>query len=230
MTVYNNLIDTSLPDGGDDPAEADNNMRRIQLGFHEILAVEHNVDLTGTVITGDAGHTDITCDSITNAGVLTQTGNFTLNTNKFTVDAATGNVVVAGTLDVTGIATLGDGSKMATSATPTADTELANKKYVDDQDTADHPAYTGGESHTDGSGLIFKHGSSNVGAGATDTVTYETAFPTGFVSASVSMGNVGAAAASVVSCEPTSGSETISLQIYNGNGSTRKLYWQAWGY
>lgn len=58
-TVYNDLIDTSKPTGQDDPREADDNMRRIQAGFQEILAVEHNVDLTGTVITGDGKHYDM---------------------------------------------------------------------------------------------------------------------------------------------------------------------------
>ena len=138
MTVYNNLIDTNLPDGGDDPAEADNNMRRIQAGFQEILAVEHNVDLTGTVITGDAGHKDITTLSIVNDGALVNNGDVTINTNKFTIDAETGNVVVAGTLDVAGaaeiigVATLGDASLLKTSAAPTTDPMIANKKYVDD--------------------------------------------------------------------------------------------------
>ena len=74
-----------------------------------------------------------------------------------------------------------NGAEQTTSAAPTTDAMIANKKYVDDQDTADHPAYTGGESHTDGSGLIIKMGyvafSTN-----TATVTFGSAFPTGIVS------------------------------------------------
>ena len=53
-------------------------------------------------------------------------------TEKFTVAGATGNTVIVGTLGVTGVATLGDSSQMATSAAPTADADIANKKYVDD--------------------------------------------------------------------------------------------------
>lgn len=54
--AYVNKIDIAKPAGGDDPREADDNMRRIQAGFQEILAVEHNVDLTGTEITGNGYH------------------------------------------------------------------------------------------------------------------------------------------------------------------------------
>lgn len=115
------------------------------------------------------------------------TSDITFNTNKFTVAGATGNTVIAGTLGVTGIATLGDASTLATSAAPTADAEIANKKYVDDQDTADHPTYSGGESHTDGSGLIMKmgldttHTGDHTGGTLKATVTFEDAFPTGVV-------------------------------------------------
>lgn len=64
------------------------------------------------------------------------TSDITFNTNKFTVAGATGNTLVAGTFTSTGVATLGDSSQMATSAAPTVDADLANKKYVDDQITA----------------------------------------------------------------------------------------------
>jgi hypothetical protein len=60
------------------------------------------------------------------------TSDITINTNKFTVAGATGNTVIAGTLGVTGVATLADSSQMASSAAPTADADIANKKYVDD--------------------------------------------------------------------------------------------------
>ena len=43
-----------------------------------------------------------------------------------------GNVDIDGTLNVEGVATLADASTLATSAAPTADAEIANKKYVDD--------------------------------------------------------------------------------------------------
>lgn len=47
-----NVIDTAKPGGGDDPREADDNMRRIQAGFQEILDRTLDVALTVTEITG----------------------------------------------------------------------------------------------------------------------------------------------------------------------------------
>ena len=41
-------------------------------------------------------------------------------------------VKIYGTLETTGVATLADSSQLATSAAPTADADIANKKYVDD--------------------------------------------------------------------------------------------------
>ena len=61
------------------------------------------------------------------------TSDITFNTNKFTVAGDTGNTIIAGTLEVTGVATLGDGSLLKTSAAPTTDAMIANKKYVNDQ-------------------------------------------------------------------------------------------------
>lgn len=99
------------------------------------------------------------------------TSDITFNTNKFTVAGATGNTVIAGTLGVTGVATLGDSSQMATSAAPTADADLANKKFVDDQ--WNPTAYVGGETVTIGNGLIIKMAN----AEAIGSVTFGTAFP-----------------------------------------------------
>lgn len=51
---------------------------------------------------------------------------------RFIIDNA-GDITIGGALNVTGIVTLGDGSLLATSAAPTTDAMIANKKYVDDQ-------------------------------------------------------------------------------------------------
>ena len=61
------------------------------------------------------------------------TSDITFNTNKFTVAGDTGNTLVAGTFTSSGVATLADASTLATSAAPTADAEIANKKFVDDK-------------------------------------------------------------------------------------------------
>ena len=50
MTVFNDTFDTAAPDGGDDPAEADNNMRRIQRAVQEREDVDHHWPLTGTEV------------------------------------------------------------------------------------------------------------------------------------------------------------------------------------
>ena len=145
--------DTNTPLGSDDPAEADDRMREIKSALQERLNVEHVFDLTGTEVSGanTGKHTDITCDSIVNGGALTNTGAvavtgaFSVNTNKFTVAAATGNTAIAGTLDVAGageivgVATLGDASLLKTSAAPTTDAMIANKKYVDTSTNGDTP-------------------------------------------------------------------------------------------
>lgn len=184
LVSWTYTYDTATPAGSDDPAEADDRMREIKAALQERLNVEHVFDLTGTEVShADTGkHTDITTLSITNAGALANTGNLAVNTDKFTVAAASGNTLVAGTLDVTGVATVSDASLLKTSAAPTTDAMITNKKYVDDQDTADHPAYTGGESHTDGSGLIIKMGRAQNTQDAEQTFTFGTAFPNAVVS------------------------------------------------
>jgi hypothetical protein len=64
------------------------------------------------------------------------TSDFAVNTDKFTVAAATGNTLVAGAFESTGVATLADASATKTTAAPGADAQIANKKYIDDQITA----------------------------------------------------------------------------------------------
>lgn len=233
--AYSDIIDTSLPDGSDDPAEADNNIRRIQGGFQEILAVEHNVDLTGTIITGDGKHTDITTLSIVNAGAFANTGNFTLNTNKFTIDAATGNVVVAGTLDVagaaeiTGVATLGDASLLKTSAAPSTDAMIANKKYVDDKvGSANYTptSYAGEESITFPNGLIMKQGLKTLD-GNTTTVTFAAAFPTACTRVIVTPSITGGDPSNNANAH-TFAAATFKIYLFGGSGQT--INWFAIGY
>ena len=52
--------------------------------------------------------------------------------SKITIPRLTGVPNFAGAITVTGVATLGDGSTLATSAAPTLNAQIANKKYVDD--------------------------------------------------------------------------------------------------
>lgn len=109
------------------------------------------------------------------ASTLKSTGDFTVGANKVVITAANGNTAVAGTLSVTGVATVAKGSLLASSDPPTTDPMLTPKKYVNDEDLADHPAYTGGESHIDGSGLITKQGFESVSTSV--VVSFDDAFP-----------------------------------------------------
>ncbi len=71
--------------------------------------------------------TDATLRFLTGGGVTA------LNINKNqNFDFQAGNLVTTGTLG-SGLATIGDGSLLATSAAPTTDAMIANKKYVDDE-------------------------------------------------------------------------------------------------
>ncbi len=74
LVGFTDTIDTSLPAGTDDPSEADDNMRRIQGGFQEIINVEHDAALTVTAITGDGTHTDVTADSLNSDSIITPAG------------------------------------------------------------------------------------------------------------------------------------------------------------
>ena len=186
--AFSNNFDTATPPGGGDPAEADDRMREIKAAVQERLAVEHVFDLTGTEVSGanTGKHTDITTLSIVNAGALVNVGNLIINTDKFTIDAATGNVVVAGTLNVTGPASFGNvlnGTVLSSSAAPGADETIPCKKYVDDTVAAEafspDPMTGGNDSNgtvTFPNGMIWKWGKVTRGANPT-TVTFGTAFP-----------------------------------------------------
>lgn len=145
--------------------------------------------LTATVPTWTADSTGIISTLLGSPRVFTDTlgvtGDFAVNTTMFTVTAASGNTLVAGTFESTGIATLADESVTKTSAAPTTDAMIVNKKYVDDQITANtDPAYSAGESHTFNGGLIMKMG--NVArTGTTTTLTFGDPFDNNLVSVTV---------------------------------------------
>lgn len=86
-------------------------------------------DVTAHTFTSDStGDAEVVLpnDSIGDAEIdwsgLTTSADFTV----------TGSLTITGSLTVPGIAHLGDGSMMSTSAAPTLDQHIANKKYVDD--------------------------------------------------------------------------------------------------
>jgi hypothetical protein len=161
----------------------------------EIIAVllASNRTFAGTLtVTGQSTFNDHINLGAGDDLIGSSTSDITINTNKFTVAGDTGNTAIAGTasvggtLDVTGNfdptafeTTNGgfiDEDSMATDSAVKVPSQQSVKAYVD----ADHPAYSGGESHADGSGFIVK-GGYVAGTGA-QTVTFGAAFPTACIS------------------------------------------------
>lgn len=174
------------------------------------------------------------------------TSDITFNTNKFTVAGATGNTLVAGTLDVQGNidpttyeTTNGgflDEDAMGSDAADKVASQQSIKKYVDDNTTM-VPAVTGAgtgyggeESITFANGIIFKHGTESVATDTTDDVTYGTAFPTAFITAFATYKTNHTALDEACCAKAKTGSTTSILEVTNGDTSTREIYWQAWGY
>lgn len=164
------------------------------------------------------------------------TSDITINTNKFTVAGATGNTVIAGTLGVTGVATLGDTSALATSGAPAADAQIANKKYVDDNTTM-VPAvsgagtgYAGEESVTLANGMIIKMGAGvAISGNATASVTYGTAFPSACISAVICMDGDITPAETIEGMSVTV-RNTTTLTVENGDGTAYAFNWIAIGH
>lgn len=232
--------DIATPVGTDAPSVLDDRDRETKAAVQERLNVEHVFDLTGTQVSGanTGKHTDITCTSVTSTGALSGTtiagsGDFAVNTSKFKVTAASGNTVVAGTLDVagtfesTGVATLGDGSLLKTSAAPTTDAMIANKKYVDDNTGSANytpSSYTGGESVTFPNGMIMKTGTDTYGSGS-ESKTFAVSFPNSFESICVTPANAVASFSLNVTAASRGG-----FTVFSGSSSINNFYWMAIGY
>ncbi len=127
---------------------------------------------------------------------------------------------------------LPDSTRMATSAAPAEDTELANKKYVDDNiGSANYipTSYAGEESITFPNGLIMKQGiETSVGADSTSSTTFGVAFPTAIVSYSVS---IKSSAANLNEPAAITAISTSAITVKNNDDDdTVDLSWQVWGY
>ena len=160
-------------------------------------------------------------------------GTLANNTYFTALDAAgtgTVNLIKANASDV---AVIPDGSEMASSAAPTADADIANKKYVDDHATM-VPAvtgagtgYTGGESVTLANGLIIKGGYTAIGA-TSGTMSYGTAFPTAVLSVTLTMVEADAATTDSVTLNAVSNLGDFNWRC--PNSARDGFYWMAIGY
>ena len=168
-------------------------------------------DSDGTAVTLTSGGT-LNIGSNDIVGTVTNNAWFTAVDNAGT---GTVNLIRASTSDV---AELPDGTVMTTSAAPTTDAMVANKKYVDDDNSSTDgytPAtYAGQQSVTFPNGLVMKTG--NVAAGA---VAFSAGFPTAIVSV-VATSNVDNTAPKIT--DPATGGFTLA--------GPANAYYIAWGY
>jgi hypothetical protein len=150
---------------------------------------------------------------------------------KTTAQTITGDKTFSGVNIFSTAITIADASLLASSAAPTTDAMIANKKYVDDQiDTQNitPTTYAGEESITFANGLILKHGQATFST-TTATITFGTAFPTAIISV------IGTPTDTLVTVLDTdyiaitaSSVSAVTFKLRNGN--FEKVYWQAWGY
>lgn len=156
MTVFNETYDKNAPAGSDDPAEADNEIRRVKAATQERENVDHYWPLTGTEVSDvDVGeHRKVTLrtgsapSAVADKGFVyakdvsgkaelfyrDENGNEIQITKGGILNSLnlTGNQTVAGAKTFSGVATVAKGSLLASSDAPTTDPMIANKKYVDD--------------------------------------------------------------------------------------------------
>jgi hypothetical protein len=201
--------------------------------FHEPIAATPTVAANhGDLRVKDVGSkAELTwTDEDENELVLTSKGNNLANNTYLTATNAAGtgsvNLIKA---DANDVVYLPENTVLAYSVTPDANDEIVNKKYVDDQDTADHPAYSGGESHTDGSGMIIKQGTVNASANSSATETFATAFPSACTRVVISP--------TIVSTEATLGGlvwvrtkSKTAITVFNSVDVTVAVDWIAIGY
>ena len=233
-TTFSFTYDTATPAGSDDPAEADDRMREIKAAVQERLAVEHRFALTGTEVsaanTGE--HTDITTDSIVNAGALTNAGTIT----------ASGAVTVGTTLDVTG--NIDPTTYETTNGGFLDEDDLAsdaNDKVASQQSIKAHVAAhvetstlsTIGQSELPG-GLQIKWGSLSIASDSITAIDFTdeslTDFGTANLQSYCSFKHSGTTNQDYADGCSVTVTSTSGLTIYNDAAATRTIAWWAIGY
>jgi hypothetical protein len=240
-----NAVDQTVPQNSESPTLGAQRIRETRSGFNNILTVEHDISdsattkgFHGTNVTGKVDTSIVpppsgygrfgwkTISGVAELFYVDDAGNEKQITTAGKLNAVDADGIVVKTGDQTGIAgvkTFTSIPKIPTTA-PTADEEVAGKKYVDDQWSP--TAYAAGETSTEGNGLITKMGKTgSIAGGATVTVTFATPF-TNLVSVQVTMQE----AAARTSPLQVSVASVNSISIYNPNsGSVTGAYWIAKG-
>jgi len=136
------------------------------------------------------------------------------------------NLIKANTSDVVEIP---DGAVLASSAAPTVDAGIANKKYVDDQVDMQNMTpsiYTGQESITFPNGAIRKCGRVTL-IGGRATITFDEAFPTDIDYAGASI--IASLGDSTIIIVRSPGPSKTGFQVFT-NRLDDDVYWEAWGH
>jgi hypothetical protein len=121
-----------------------------------------------------------------------------------------------------------DEDNMASDSATSLVTQQSVKAYVDNSKAGFNPtAYSGGESVTLPNGLIIKMGSVTATGNAATTVTFASAFPSGFVSGSATPSEDTNTDRNALKLANAGAS---SIQIRNTNGSNVTAYWIAYGH
>lgn len=170
----------------------------------------------------------------TNTALQLTSGGKLKSTDELVVDGAstlTGNVAMAGTLDIGSSTAVGgvlDEDAMGSDSATNLATQQSIKAYVDDSIATDGvagAAFGGSSESTEfSSGLIMKTGTA--GGVGSQTITFGTAFPTALVSVVVTpQGSAAIAVETYVVSVSAS-----SFGIRNADGNVADYYWVAMGY
>ena len=134
-----------------------------------LLKTSDNASLTSTLKTvSDGGGTDSALQ-LSNAAV-NATGNFTVNTSKFSVLSASGNTSIAGTLGVTGASTLTGAATLQSTLAVTGATTLSNTLAVTGATTLSSTLAVSSNISTSGGNLSVYGNIVQSNAGATNTL------------------------------------------------------------
>ena len=221
MTVFSKTFDTATPAGSDDPAEADDRMQEIKAAVQERENVDHYWPLTGTEVSdADAGEhrkatlrTGSAPSAVADKGfvyvkdISGKTELFYRGEDGNEIQITSGGILnslnLTGAQTAAGVKTFSSIPKIPTTA-PTADAEVAGRKFVVDQVTAKD---------------VKASGASVFNATMTAANTFQDLDLSGVVGANLAM----------VCLEVTSNGASIYVAKTKGFGGAVARHWQSSG-